>query len=154
MRISEMLDARAVSAEIAATGKRDVLDELAQAVAAAHPELNRGKVVQTLLDREKLGSTGVGEGIAIPHGKLAGLNRIVVGFGRSRKGINFDAIDGKPVHLLFVLLAPEDSPGTHLKALARISRLLKDLPFRKRLLDAGDAAELYEVIRREDEAIG
>lgn len=154
MRISDMLDARAVVAEVAAGGKRDVLEELAQAVVAAHPELNKAAVVQTLLDREKLGSTGVGEGIAIPHGKLPGLNRIIVGFGRSRKGVNFDAIDGKPVQILFVLLAPEDSPGTHLKALARISRLLKDLPFRKRLVDAGDGGELFEIIRREDEAIG
>jgi PTS system nitrogen regulatory IIA component len=107
-----------------------------------------------LLDREKLGSTGVGEGIAIPHGKLAGLPKIVVGFGRSKTGVHFDAIDGKPVQILFLLIAPEDSPGTHLKALARISRLLKDVAFRQRLLAAQGADELMEIIRTEDEAIG
>lgn len=154
MKIADMLNPRAIVANLQATGKREVLDELSHAVAAAHPELSQAKVLSTLLEREKLGSTGVGEGIAIPHGKLAGLPQIVVAFGRSRKGISFDAIDGKPVQLLFLLLAPEDSPGTHLKALARISRLLKDTAFRERLLNGGEAPELFEIIRSEDEAIG
>lgn len=154
MRIADMLAPGAVVGDLRATGKREVIEELAEAVAAAHGSLVKAKVVATLLDREKLGSTGVGEGIAIPHGKLTGLPGIILGFGRSRKGVQFDAIDGRPVQLMFVLLAPEDSPGTHLKALARISRLLKDPPFRQRLLGAGDADELLTLIRTEDEAIG
>jgi PTS system nitrogen regulatory IIA component len=154
MRIAEMLDPRAVVGELRATSKREVIDELAEAVAAAHPGLAKARVVATLLDREKLGSTGVGEGIAIPHGKLPGLPGILLGFGRSLKGVHFDAIDGRPVQLLFLLLAPEESPGTHLKALARISRLLKDPPFRQRLLAAGSGDELLALIRTEDEAIG
>jgi nitrogen PTS system EIIA component len=154
MKISELLDPRAVVSSLAATGKREVLEELATAVAAAHKELGRDKVLHTLLEREKLGSTGVGDGIAIPHGKIAGLPNIIVAFGRSPGGIPFDAIDGRQVHLFFLLLAPEDSPGTHLKALARISRLLKDAPFRERLLKARNADEIFDVIRREDEAIG
>jgi PTS system nitrogen regulatory IIA component len=154
MKIADMLAPNAILANLMASGKREVLEELSQTVASAHPELSQAKVLATLLEREKLGSTGVGEGIAIPHGKLAGLPKIIVGFGRSAKGINFDAIDGRPVHILFLLLAPEDSPGTHLKALARISRLLKDVAFREKLMAAKDAAELMAVIQREDEAIG
>lgn len=154
MKIADMLDPRAVVAGLRATSKREVIDELADAVTAAHPALAKSKVLTTLLDREKLGSTGVGEGIAIPHGKLPGLPGILLAFGRSTKGVHFDAIDGRPVHLLFVLLAPEENPGTHLKALARISRLLKDPPFRQRLLAAGSAEELLTLIRTEDEAIG
>jgi nitrogen PTS system EIIA component len=154
MKIAELLDPKAIVAALQATGKREVLEELSQAVARGNKELNAGQVLSTLLDREKLGSTGVGDGIAIPHGKIAGLPNIVVAFGRSPRGVNFDAIDGRPVQLFFLLLAPEDSPGTHLKALARISRLLKEAAFRERLLKAGNEAELYETIRREDEAIG
>lgn len=154
MKIADMLDPRAVVADLRATSKREVIDELADAVTAAHPALAKPKVLTTLLDREKLGSTGVGEGIAIPHGKLAGLPGILLAFGRSTKGVHFDAIDSRPVHLLVVLLAPEENPGSHLKALARISRLLKDPPFRQRLLAAGSAEELLTLIRTEDEAIG
>ncbi len=154
MKISEMLDPRAIVSNVSSGSKRKALEELSASVAAANTGLNSDQVLTTLLEREKLGSTGVGEGIAIPHGKVAGLSQIVVGFGRSLEGVEFDAIDGKPVHILFLLLAPEDSPGTHLKALARISRLLKDTDFRKRLMHARDDAELVEVIRKEDEAIG
>ncbi len=154
MKIAELMHPAAVVPSLAATNKREVLDELARAVAGAYPDLGQQQVLATLLDREKLGSTGVGDGIAIPHGKIGGLGQIVVAFGRSAKGIPFDAIDGKPVNLFFLLLAPEDSPGTHLKALARISRLLKDAGFRERLLAAPDAGALLETIRKEDEAIG
>jgi PTS system nitrogen regulatory IIA component len=103
------------------------------------------------LERERLGSTGIGGGIAIPHGKLGALKSLLMAFGRSRKGVEFDAMDGKPTHLFFLLLAPEDSTGAHLKMLARISRSLKNSVFRERLMTAADGRELYMVIQKEDE---
>ena len=105
-----------------------------------------------LLEREKLGSTGIGDGIAIPHGKLKGLDRLVISFGRSRQGIDFDAIDGKPVHIFFLLMAPESSTGQHLKALAKISRMLKDPDFRSDLMAAKSAEEIYRKIAEKDES--
>src|SRR6266436_2844827 len=93
----------------------------------------------------------LGEGVAIPHGKLAGLKRVIAAFGRSRQGVDFQSLDGKPTHLFFLLVAPEDSAGAHLKALARISRLLKDESFRQRLMSATTAADLYRTIREEDD---
>jgi PTS system nitrogen regulatory IIA component len=89
--------------------------------------------------------------VAIPHGKLPGLKRVVAAFARSRGGVDFNSLDGKPTHLFFLLVAPEDSAGAHLKALARISRLLKDEGFRSRLMQATDAADIYHIIRTEDE---
>ncbi|HQC23908.1 MAG TPA: PTS sugar transporter subunit IIA, partial [Syntrophales bacterium] len=105
-----------------------------------------------LLEREKLGSTGIGDGIAIPHGKLKGLERLVISFGRSRQGVDFDAIDGKPVHIFFLLMAPESSTGQHLKALAKISRMLKDPGFRSDLMAAENAEEIYRKIAEKDES--
>ena len=108
-------------------------------------------MLHVLLEREKLGSTGIGDGIAIPHGKLAGLDEMVVAFGRSREGIDFEAMDGKPVHLFFLLMAPENSAGQHLKALAKISRMLKDAGFRKNLLEAKTHDDLVRIIAEKDD---
>ena len=120
-------------------------------VAAGHPEIDRERLVQALEDREKLNSTALGEGIAIPHGKLPGLKRVVAAFGRSPAGVDFSSLDAKPTYLFFLLVAPEDSAGAHLKALARISRLLKDEAFRQHLMSAASGAELFRTIREEDE---
>ena len=108
-------------------------------------------MLRVLLEREKLGSTGIGDGIAIPHGKLAGLDEILVAFGRSREGIAFEAMDGKPVHLFFFLMAPENSAGRHLKALAKISRMLKDAAFRENLLEAKTHDDLVRIIAEKDD---
>jgi PTS system nitrogen regulatory IIA component len=99
-----------------------------------------------------LGSTGIGDGVAIPHGKASDLHELIVAFGRSKKGIAFDAIDGKPVHLFFLLLAPENSTGQHLKALAKISKMLKTPNFRKKLIDARTTSDLYKAIIEQDES--
>src|SRR5499427_1158388 len=130
--------------------KGDIINELAGVVVAGHPEIDRARLVQALEDRERLNSTALGEGVAIPHGKLPGLQRVVAAFGRSPAGIDFQSLDGKPTHLFFLLVAPEDSAGAHLKALARISRLLKDASFRQRLLRAPDAHAIWTIIRDED----
>jgi len=150
MKIEDILAQELVLSDLAARSKTDVLVELAAAVSAVHPELERERLVQALEDRERLNSTALGDGVAIPHGKLPGIKRVFAAFARSRQGVDFHSLDGGPTNLFFLLVAPEDSAGAHLKALARISRLLKDAGFRSRLLEAPDAAALYDIIRQED----
>ncbi len=150
MKIAEMLKKDYVIESLTTSTKKDALRELAQVILHDHPQYETETVVKVLLDREKLGSTGIGDGIAIPHGKLAMLDRLVVSFGRSPEGIDFNSMDGRPVHLFFLLLAPENSAGLHLKALAKISRMLKDDSFRRQLIDAGTREELYRIIEEKD----
>jgi len=152
MKITDILSEDLVVPELAGRSKGDVIEELADAVAERHRgEVDRDRLVGALEDREKLNSTALGEGVAIPHGKLPGLKRVIAAFGRSPGGVDFSSLDGKPTHLFFLLVAPEDSAGAHLKALARISRLLKDESFRQRLMRAATAADLYRTIREEDD---
>jgi PTS system nitrogen regulatory IIA component len=152
MKIEDILSEDLVLADLAARAKPDVLVELADALTTRHQELNldKARLVGALEDRERLNSTALGDGVAIPHGKLPGLRRVLAAFGRSRAGVDFQSLDGKPTHLFFLLVAPEDSAGAHLKALARISRLLKDPGFRARLLEAPDAQTIWTIIRDED----
>jgi PTS system nitrogen regulatory IIA component len=151
MKIADILSEAMVVPALAGRSKAEVIGELAAVVARNHPEIEHGRLVHALEDRERLNSTALGEGVAIPHGKLAGVKRVVAAFGRSPAGVDFSSLDGKPTHLFFLLVAPEDSAGAHLKALARISRLLKDESFRTRLLRATDAGDLYRTIRTEDD---
>jgi PTS system nitrogen regulatory IIA component len=150
MRIEDILAPELVIASVAASTKAGVLDELAAAVVARHPEIGRPQLIAALEERERLTSTAIGDGVAIPHGKLPGLRRVFAAFGRSVAGVDFQSVDGKPTHLFFLLVAPEESAEAHLKALARLSRLLKDDAFRARLRDAPDADTLYRIIREED----
>lgn len=153
MRISEFLSPEAVIGELASNSKQGALVELCAPLAKTQPGLKPERLVDVLVQREKLGSTGIGEGVAIPHGKMSELSRLIASFGVSHPGINFDAIDGKPTHLFFALLAPENSAGIHLKALARISRLFKNPQFREAILAAGSASEIYSLITAEDSRI-
>jgi PTS system nitrogen regulatory IIA component len=150
MKIEDILSEELVLPELVARTKPDVLVELATALTARHTDLDRVRLVGALEDRERLNSTALGDGVAIPHGKLPGLRRVLAAFGRSPAGVDFQSLDGKPTHLFFLLVAPEDSAGAHLKALARISRLLKDPGFRSRLLEAPDAHAIWTIIRDED----
>ena len=150
MKIEDILTEDLVIGDLGARSKADVLVELANTVTRGHPELDRVRLVGALEERERLNSTALGDGVAIPHGKLPGIRRVFAAFARSRQGVDFQSLDGKPTHLFFVLVAPEDSAGAHLKALARISRLLKDPAFRARLLEAPDAPALFGIIRDED----
>ncbi len=147
MRIADILTEEMVIPELHAGGKREALDEMTAALAAAHPEIDKERLREMLEEREKLGSTGIGGGIAIPHGKLPGLTHVLAVFGRSPRGVNFDAVDGAPTRLFFLLVAPEDSSGMHLKALARISRLLKEQDVREQLLACDDRSGLLRIIR-------
>lgn len=150
MRISEFLSPEALIADLQARDKQAVLREMSAVLARAHPTLKEERLVEVLREREKLGSTGIGEGVAIPHGKLPGLSNLVAAFGVSRQGVDFEAIDGKPTHLFFALVAPENSAGVHLKALARISRLFKNPRFRASILEATSAADIHALIVQED----
>jgi PTS system nitrogen regulatory IIA component len=150
VRISEFLSPEAVIADMQARAKPEVLRELSTALVRAHPQLQEDKLVEVLREREKLGSTGIGEGVAIPHGKLPGMTQLLATFGVSREGLDFEAIDGKPTHLFFALVAPENSAGVHLKALARISRLFKNPRFRAAILEAPTAADIHALIVQED----
>jgi PTS system nitrogen regulatory IIA component len=98
------------------------------------------------MDRERLGSTGIGDGVAIPHGKTEQIDKMVIACGRSHEGVDFESMDGRPTHLFFLLLAPENTTGEHLKALAKLSRLLKDPSFRQEFLAAEDQSDLFELI--------
>jgi PTS system nitrogen regulatory IIA component len=153
VKIAEMLDPVAIVAELQGTGKKDVLAELTEALTTANPALNRDEVIRVLLERERLGSTGIGDGVAIPHGKLKQLDRQLIAFGLSRHGVDFDAMDGKPARLFFLLIAPEDSVGVHLKTLARISKLLKAPLVRERLQSAADRQQIHRIIAEEEEKL-
>lgn len=150
MKIVDFLREELVVPELAGSTKPDVLGELAGHLAERQPGVERDTLVRVLLEREALASTAIGEGIAIPHGKLNSVGHLVACVGRSRAGVEFESMDGRPTHLFFVLVAPESSTGAHLKALARISRLFKDGDFRGRLLAAGSAAEMFRTIVDED----
>jgi PTS system nitrogen regulatory IIA component len=150
MKILDIVSSESVIAELRSRTKQDVLRELAERVERTMPSMKAEILTSVLLDRETLGSTGIGEGIAIPHGKAPQINRLVAAFGRSIQGVPFDSMDDKPVHLVFLIVAPPDLAGMHLKALARISRLLKDAAFRQRLMGAAGAEELEKIFRDED----
>ena len=149
MKIVEFLQPSAVIGELTGGNAAAVLAELCRPLAASR-RLDAQRLQETLVEREKLGSTGIGDGIAIPHGKVPGLPSLVASFGRASHGVDFKAIDGKPTYLFFALFAPENSAGAHLKALARISRIFKSAQFRDAILHAPDAAEIYRLIEQED----
>lgn len=150
MKITEILTPELVLPELHGTTKSDILRELARCLAAKFTDINIDELAAVLAERERLGSTAIGDGIAIPHGKIRGATRIIGAFGRHRTGVDFESLDGGPTQLFFVLIAPEDSTSLHLKALARVSRLLKDTAFRERLLAAPDADSIYRLIVEED----
>ena len=150
MKILDFLHPETVLTELAATDKLGVLEELAAPVAEA-TGIKSGEIVRVLMERERLGSTGIGEGIGIPHGKLKNLDAMVIGFGLSRRGVPFDAIDDRPADLFFLIITPEASTGLHLKLLARISRLLKNEEVRDRLRRAEGVEEVLAIIAAEDE---
>lgn len=151
MPVADFLDRDSIVLNLASDGKEAALRELVDLLASKGFISDAASVTGALLEREKLGSTGIGEGVAIPHGKFKELDRVVAAFGRSRMGVDFDAMDGEPVNILFLLLAPENNPSLHLKALARVARLLKSEDFRADLLRCKSADELYKKLVDEDE---
>lgn len=150
MKITEILSADMVVPELGGATKPQVLRELARPLANKYSDLDLAVIAAVLAERERLGSTAIGDGIAIPHGKMPGVKQIIGTFGRHRRGVDFESLDGRPTYLFFVLVAPEDSTSLHLKALARVSRLFKDSSFRERLMTAKDAEEIFRLIVEED----
>jgi PTS system nitrogen regulatory IIA component len=153
MKLSEILKPACIISDLKAHDKKGALEELSGVITDQEPSLNKGYLLQVLLERERLGSTGIGEGIALPHGKVNRLDRLLVSFGRSLEGLSFDSIDDQPAYLFFLLVAPENSAGAHLQALAKISRFLKDSNFRQRLMDAKSNAEIYRIIIGKDKEL-
>ena len=151
MRIQDIIPPEAVVDGLLAETKEGVLRELSEAICRRLPVLSPDRLTAILMDREGLGSTGIGEGVAIPHGKMAEVEKVYGVFARSRRGVDFKSLDGGATHLFFLLVAPEDSAADHLKALARISRLLKDNAFRARLLEEKSAEDIFNVIKQEDQ---
>ena len=150
MKILDALPREAIIVDLKAIDKKGVLEELVVPIAKI-AGIEREELVKVLMERERLGSTGIGEGIGIPHGKSRGLESLILGFGRSQKGVDFDSMDGMPAHIFFLLITPENSTGLHLKLLARISRILKNDPFKEKLLHATSRDEIYSIIKEEEE---
>jgi nitrogen PTS system EIIA component len=151
MKLSQILKKESIVSELTSTTKPGILKELARAVAPV-AGIDAEGIAGVLMERESLGSTGIGGGIAIPHGKLGGVADIILGFGRSRSGVEYESLDGRPVHLFFLLLTPENSTGGHLKVLAQISKLLKMEYFKQELRRAETIDDIYEFIMEQDEA--
>jgi PTS system nitrogen regulatory IIA component len=152
MRIAEFLCSKAVSSNLKSVTKKEVIEELVGLLinAGAVEKRHKNKALEVLMAREALGSTAIGQGIAIPHGKCDCVKKLVGCLGISKSGINFDSLDGEPAYIFFLLLAPVDSAGPHLKALARISRLLKDKYIREGLKSVKDEKSLLQIIQQED----
>jgi PTS system nitrogen regulatory IIA component len=150
MKIVDLIKRDMVVPALQATDKRGILEELATYMSSRHPRIEKTALAKVLIEREQLASTAIGEGVAIPHGKLGTVGEIVACLGRATAGVEFDSMDGQPTYLFFVLVAPDSSTGAHLKALARISRVFKDPEFRRRLLAAPDGEAMYTVVAEED----
>jgi len=153
MKIMDFLSKKAIAMDFKSAKKEDAIKELVDALINAGDidKKDRAKLLEALMAREELGSTAIGQGVAIPHAKIEGVDKLVAAFGLSKKGVNFDSLDGEPAYIFFLLLAPQDSAGPHLKALARISRLLKDKYFRDNLRACQDEKEVVNIIAEEDE---
>jgi PTS system nitrogen regulatory IIA component len=153
MQIMDFLSKKAIVTDLKSAKKEDVIKELVDALISGG-EIERrcrNKLIEALMTRESLGSTAIGQGIAIPHAKSDCVEKLVAAFGLSKKGLDFDSLDGEPAHIFFLLVAPQDSAGPHLKALARISRLLKDKYFRDTLRSSVDEKSVIKIIAQEDE---
>jgi fructose-specific phosphotransferase system IIA component len=153
MQIMEFLSKKAILTDIKSVKKEDVMKELVEALITSGDieKRYRSKLLESLMAREALGSTAIGQGIAIPHAKSDCVEKLVAAFGLSKKGVDFDSLDGEPAYIFFLLVAPQDSAGPHLKALARISRLLKDKYFRDTLRACEDDKAVIKIIAQEDE---
>lgn len=152
MKLKDLLSQSSISSDLESQDKEGVLRELSELAGSRCDKLVPDDVFQILSDREKLGSTGVGNGVAIPHGKIKGLEDVLILFGRSKKGIDFKSHDHKPAYLFFVVLAPETVVGVHLQVLARLSRLLKAETTRDKIINISDDS-LFETIIAEDEKL-
>lgn len=145
MTVASLLTPESVVADLNGNGKKQVLQELSARIARVSG-LGERQIFETLLQRERLGTTAIGQGVAIPHGRITGLDRLVGLFARLARPVDFEALDGEPVDLVFVLLAPEDAGADHLQALARIARLFRSANIAQKLRQTDDPAALYAIL--------
>jgi len=150
MKILDVLQKESIISDLKSQDKKGILEELVAPIARI-TGVNHKDLVRVLMDREQLGSTGIGGGIGIPHGKLKQLESLALGFGLSRKGVDFESMDNQPTHIFFLLVTPENSTGLHLKMLARVSRILKHDQFKAKLLSAANTDEIFSIIKEEDD---
>jgi PTS system nitrogen regulatory IIA component len=150
VKLSDLVPPECVVPELRAGTKDEALRELAEGAAKAAPRLPVEALASVLRERETLGSTGIGEGVALPHGKASGVDRVTAVLARSSRGVPFDSSDGRPARLFFLIVSPENSAGLHLQALARVSRSFRSASFREGLLEAPGAAEMRRLLEEED----
>jgi len=152
MKISELLDKSSISVNLVAADKDEALSELVDLLIAAGKIKKKDKtpILKNIKEREQLGSTGIGKGVAIPHAKADNVKNMISAFAVSKKGLDFRSLDGEPTFLFFLLVAPGETPGPHLKALAKISRLLDDKFIRDRLQSASNATEVLDIFKKEE----
>jgi len=152
MKIEEFIFPELVSTELKGKTKIEILDELSRMLSFKCNAVESADIAKVLIERERLASTGIGEGVAIPHGKMAGVEKVYAALGLTGAGVDFESIDGKPVNIFIALLAPENSTGDHLKALARVSRVFRDRGFRQKLLKSQSSQEAYAALKEADES--
>lgn len=152
MNVYEMLDKKAVTTELTSKDKPEALSELVELLVSSGTikEADKDLILGKLKEREVLGSTGIGKGVAIPHAKSKRVKKMIAAFGISKQGMDFKSLDGEPTHIFFLLLAPGETPGPHLKALAKISRMLDDKFVRDRLRSAKSDQDILKIIKEEE----
>ena len=152
MTLLDILSPDSTIVDLKGDTKEEIIAELVDSLSASEAISDRDKVLQAVLEREKIMSTGIGDGIAIPHGKSDSVVKLVAALGTQRRGVDFEALDGEPAYVFFLLVSPANVSGPHIKALARISRLLKNDDFKKKLITASSAEEIISAIRAEEES--
>ena len=150
MKITDILKKEHIIKDLNSCDKKNVLDELSSFLEDKGEITSKENLLVALIEREKLGSTGIGENVAIPHAKISEIDKIITVFGRSKNGVEFESLDQKPVNFIFLVIAPENSTGQHLKVLARISRLFKNSSLRESVLSANEADQIYSILVDED----
>lgn len=151
MKVSELLNPGVIISDLKGTKKEEVINELIDLFKNDSRVQDVEKVRSAVLDREKIMSTGVGKGFAIPHGKTNSISDIIAAFGKTKNPVDYDALDNQPVHLVFLLVGKDNLVSKHIKLLSRISRMMNKDDFRNRLLEAGSADEILEIFSKEEE---
>lgn len=150
MRVLDFLDKDSIELNLKAKNKKEVIEELVEVLMKKSAIIDKKVAIDSLLEREELGSTGVGQSIAIPHSKTKGVKELIGAFGVSKQGVEFDALDGEPVNIFFLLLAPDGAAGLMLKALARVSNFLKNKYYRKKIIEAASKEDIIQIIEEEE----
>ena len=150
MLLTELLTARRIKVPLAAGTKQEVIEELVDLLVGNGDVSDRDRVLQAVMERERTRTTGIGGGVAIPHGKCSTVQSLVAAIGKPAEPVDFESVDGKPVSLVIMLISPLDRTGPHIQALARIARLVSDEAFKKKLLGVSAAAELFQAVREHE----